>query len=74
MRVLPGKWVLKVKQDRRYKARWVVGGHRQREGIYYDEVHADVVKCMSVRVLVALVAMAGLQTANNQTPRRAGLP
>jgi transposase InsO family protein len=63
MRILPGKWVLKIKQDGRYKARWVVGGHRQKEGIDYNEVYAAVVKCMSVRVLAALIAIGGLYTA-----------
>jgi hypothetical protein len=61
MRVLPGKWVLKIKSDGRFKARWVVGGHRQREGIDYTDVYASVVKSMSIRVLLALTAIHDLE-------------
>src|SRR5438045_2219605 len=57
MRVLPGKWVLKIKRNGEYKARWVVGGHRQRAGIDYNEVYAAVAKAMSIRVLLALAAI-----------------
>ena len=61
MRVLPGKWVLKIKSDGRFKARWVVGGHRQREGIDYTDVYASVIKSMSIRVLLALTAIHDLE-------------
>jgi hypothetical protein len=61
MRVLPGKWVLKIKRNGDFKARWVVGGHRQRQGIDYNEVYAAVAKSMSIRVLLALAAIHDLE-------------
>jgi hypothetical protein len=61
MRVLPRKWVLKIKSDGRFKARWVVCGHRQREGIDYTDVYASVVKSMSIRVLLTLTAIHDLE-------------
>jgi Reverse transcriptase (RNA-dependent DNA polymerase) len=61
MRVLPGKWVLKIKRNDDFKARWVVGGHRQRPGIDYTDVYAAVVKSMSIRVLLALTAIHDLE-------------
>jgi hypothetical protein len=49
MKVLPCKWILKLKTDSqglpdRYKGRVVVGGHRQVYGIDYDETFASVSK------------------------------
>ena len=61
MRVLPGKWVLKIKRNGEYKARWVIGSHRQRPGIDYTDVYAAVAKSMSVRVLLALAAFHDLE-------------
>jgi hypothetical protein len=61
MRVLPGKWVLKIKRNGDFKARWVVRGHRQRQGIDYTKVYAAVVKSMSIRVLLALTAIYDLE-------------
>ena len=42
-------------------ARWVVGGHRQRPGIDYTEVYAATAKSTSIRVLLALAAIHGLE-------------
>lgn len=61
MRVLPGKWVLKIKRNGEFKARWVVGGHRQRPGIDYTDIYATVAKSMSIRVLLALAAIYDLE-------------
>jgi Reverse transcriptase (RNA-dependent DNA polymerase) len=61
MRVLPGKWVLKIKRNGDFKARWVVGGYRQRLGIDYTDVYAAVVKSMLIRLLLALTAIYDLK-------------
>jgi hypothetical protein len=47
MKVIPCKWVFVVKCDERgipvrFKARLVAGGHRQIEGLDYDETYAPV--------------------------------
>ena len=58
---LKGKWVFTVKRGPkgeilRYKARWVVLGCSQREGLDYTETFASVVKPMSYKALFALAA------------------
>ncbi|KAI7703162.1 hypothetical protein KC353_g14273 [Hortaea werneckii] len=64
--VLSGKWVYKLKRGPqgeivRHKARWVVRGFEQREGIDYDEVFAAVVKPASFRPIFALAAVHNLE-------------
>lgn len=58
---LSGKWVFKIKRGHagqilRYKARWVVRGFEQREGIDYTETFASVVKPMSYKAIFAIAA------------------
>ena len=58
---LKGKWVFTLKRGpkgeiTRYKARWVVLGCSQREGLDYNETFASVVKPMSYKALFALAA------------------
>ena len=60
-RPLRGKWVYRLKwgptsEIIRYKARWVVGGFEQREGIDYREIFASVVKPMSYKAIFAIAA------------------
>ena len=60
-RPLKGKWVFTLKRGpkgeiTRYKARWVVLGCSQREGLDYNETFATVVKPMSYKALFALAA------------------
>jgi len=60
-RVLPGKWVYRHKRGPkgeiiRYKARWVIRGDQQREGIDYTETFATVVKPMSYKLIFAIAA------------------
>ncbi|WVZ61915.1 hypothetical protein U9M48_011722 [Paspalum notatum var. saurae] len=60
------KWVFKVKKDEhgavvRHKARLVVKGYAQRQGIDYDEVFAPVARMEAVRLLLALAAQEGWQ-------------
>lgn len=48
-KVLTGRWVFKIKyglngEIRKYKARWVVHGHKQKYGVDYNETWAGVVK------------------------------
>jgi len=63
VKVLPGHWVLRVKADGRYKAKYVVGGHRQEKGVDYGETFAAVARSGTVRIFVALTAIHGLSTA-----------
>ena len=58
---LGGKWVYKAKRGPagevvRHKARWVVRGFEQQEGIDFNETFASVVKPMSYKAIFALAA------------------
>lgn len=61
-KVLPCKWVYKVKTNpdgsiERFKARLVVGGHRQRKGVDYvdySELYAPVTRFSTLRTLLAV--------------------
>ena len=58
---LRGKWVYALKRGPdgkvvRYKARWVVRGFEQREGLDYNETFASVVKPMSYKAILAIAA------------------
>lgn len=60
-RVLRNKWVFKLKKDDgskklRYKAKLVVKGFTQRQGVDYDEIFSPVVKMTSDRMVLGLVA------------------
>lgn len=65
-KVLSGKWVHKLKRGPdgkvvRYKARWVVRGFEQLEGLEYHDTFASVVKPMSYKALFALAAAHDLE-------------
>ena len=58
------KWVYKVKKDEhgtvvQHKARLIIKGYWQRQGIIYDEVFAPVARLEAVRLLLALAAHEG---------------
>jgi hypothetical protein len=58
---LSGKWVFRIKRGAqgeilRYKARWVVRGFEQKEGLDFHETFASVVKPMSYKAIFALAA------------------
>ena len=63
---IPVKWVYKIKRNssgeiERYKARLVVKGYRQREGIDYEEVFAPVSKYSTVRAVLAMAATEDME-------------
>jgi histone deacetylase 1/2 len=55
------KWVYKIKKNSdesisRFKARWVVHGYRQIEGVNYEEKYASVVRSDTSRILLSIAA------------------
>lgn len=57
--VVTGKWIYRHKLHpdgslARYKARWVLRGFTQREGVDYDETFSPVVKPATIRVVLSL--------------------
>ena len=59
--VLKGRWVFKKKlgvdgKVARYKARWVIKGFLQRQGIDYNETYSGVIKPGISNILLALAA------------------
>lgn len=65
-RVLKGRWVLsrkyKDKELDRHKARWVVCGYVQREGVDYDDTYAPVAMAKSWKAFFSIVASLRLDT------------
>jgi len=52
-----------LKADGQYKARYVVGGHRQKKRVDYGEIFVTVARSGTIRIFVALIAIHGLSTA-----------
>ena len=63
-KALFNKWVYKMKNEadgtKRYKARLVVKGYAQKEGIDFQEIFSPVVKMTSIRVILSMVAVEDL--------------
>jgi hypothetical protein len=63
-KALQNKWVYRVKQEsdgsKRYKARLVVKGFQQKEGVDFTEIFSPVVKLTTIRVVLSLVAAENL--------------
>ena len=61
---LHNKWVYRIKNEhdgsKRYKARLVVKGFQQKEGIDYTEIFSPVVKMSTIRLVLGMVATENL--------------
>ena len=58
---LQNKWVYKIKHEgegrkERYKARLVVNGFSQKQGIDFNEKLSPIIKMSSIRIILGLVA------------------
>ena len=60
-RTLPCKWVYKMKVTGNYKARLVVKGFRQQQGVDFEEIFSLVVKMTTLRCVLALVAREDME-------------
>lgn len=60
-RVMSCRWVLREKQDGRLKARLVVRGFEQIEGVDYDTTFSPVARHASIRLLLSLAASKGMK-------------
>ena len=64
-KAISNKWVYKIKRDsndqvERYRARLVVKGFAQKEGIDFNEIFSPVVRLTTVRVVLAMCATFNL--------------
>ena len=60
-KILSSRWIFKIKEDGRYKARLVVRGCHQRDGIDYNEIFSPVVGSDALRTIIAYSAMKNLK-------------
>lgn len=64
-KAIGNKWVYKIKRDsndqvERYRARLVVKGYAQKEGIDFNEIFSPVVRLTTIRIVLAMCATLDL--------------
>ncbi|KAE8695859.1 U-box domain-containing protein 31 [Hibiscus syriacus] len=63
-KALHNKWIYRIKEEhdgsKRYKARLVVKGFQQKEGIDYNEIFSPVVKLSTIKLVLKIVAAENL--------------
>ena len=63
-KALHNKWVYRIKNEhdgsKRYKTRLVVKGFQQKKGIDYSEIFYPVVKMLTIRLVLRMVAAENL--------------
>ena len=63
-KALQNKWVYRLKEEfdgrRRYKARLMVKGFQQKQGIDFIEIFSPIVKMTTIRVILSIVATKNL--------------
>ena len=74
MNILSNKWVFKRKRDAegavtRHRARLVVRGFGQNEGVDYGAIFAPVVRYSTIRLLLALCAHYGMYKCHLDAPK-----
>ena len=63
-KTLQNRWVYRLKEEiddrRRYKARLVVKGFQQKQGIDFTEIFSPVVKMTTIKVIMSIVVAKNL--------------
>jgi len=63
-KVLQNRWVYRLKEEpdgsKQYKAKLVVKGFQQRQGIDFTEIFSPVVKMTTIKVILSIVAVENL--------------
>lgn len=63
--ILPGKWVFDIKTDHnniitKYRARWVICGNRQIQGVDYDYTYSPVATDTAIKTVLSIIAIKKL--------------